>query len=335
MELIHHPQLTASELATLWNTYMADTMGKCMLIHFKETVEDKNIEEIIDIALQIAEDHIITITELFHKEQIPIPHGFDENDINRNAPRLFSDVYYLRYLEHMGRTGLTTYALAKAISTRKDIREHFKLWYEQTEQMYDLATDLALAIGTYVRSPYIDYYKEVQYVENNDFLGSIFGKQRSLLAIEIAHLGTNIEVCHVGQTLLMGFSQVAKSKEIRHFLQRGTQIGKKQITIFFEILKDSNTSYPSTWDALITGSIEPPFSDKLMLFQANLLSAIAIADFGAAISGSVRRDIGILYARLMAELGSYAEDGAKYLIKQRWLEKPPQTHDREYLINRE
>jgi hypothetical protein len=47
-----------------------------------------------------------------------------------------------------------------------------------------------------------------------------------------------------------------------------------------------------------------------MLFQANLLSAIAIADFGTAISGSVRRDIGILYARLMAELGIYAEDGA-------------------------
>jgi hypothetical protein len=43
LELIHHPQLTASELATLWNTYMADTMGKCMLIHFKDTVEDENI----------------------------------------------------------------------------------------------------------------------------------------------------------------------------------------------------------------------------------------------------------------------------------------------------
>ncbi|MGG1674831.1 DUF3231 family protein [Neobacillus sp. NRS-1170] len=35
------PRLTASELATLWNTYIADTMGKCMLLHFKNTVEDK------------------------------------------------------------------------------------------------------------------------------------------------------------------------------------------------------------------------------------------------------------------------------------------------------
>jgi hypothetical protein len=334
LEINHHPHLTASELAALWNTYIADTMSKCVLTHFKETVEDEKIEKVINFALQIAVDHIDTITQLFHKEEIPIPDGFSEKDVNKNAPRLFADVFYLRYLEHMGRTGLSTYALAKAISSRKDIREYFKLWFSQTEQMFDLATDLALEMGIYVRPPYMDYPNEVQYVENNDFLGKVFGNQRSLLAIEIAHLGTNIEVCHVGQTILMGFSQVALSEELRGFFQRGTEIGKKQIRLFFQILQDSNTSYPSTWDAVITGSLKPPFSDKLMLFQANLLSAIAIADFGTAISGSIRRDIGILYARLMAELGIYAEDGAKHLIKRKWLEKPPQTHDRNKLIER-
>lgn len=128
----HHPQLTGSELATLWNTYIADTMGKCVLLHFKNTVEDKNIEGIIDFALQIGENHIETITKLFKQEKIPIPQGFGENDINQNAPRLFSDLYYLRYLAHMGRTGLSTYALAKAISSRKDIRDLYKLCYSQT-----------------------------------------------------------------------------------------------------------------------------------------------------------------------------------------------------------
>jgi hypothetical protein len=169
LEINHHPHLTASELATLWNTYIADTMGKCVLTHYKETVEDEKIEKVINFALQIAEDHI-TITQLFHKEQIPIPDGFSEKDVNKNAPRLFADVFYLRYLEHMGRTGLSTYALAKAISSRKDIREYFKLWFSQTEQMFDLATDLALEMGIYVRPPYMDYPNEVQYVESNDFL---------------------------------------------------------------------------------------------------------------------------------------------------------------------
>jgi hypothetical protein len=316
LEIKHHPRLTASELATLWNTYMADTMGKCVLIHFKKTVENEKIEKVINFALRTAEDHIETITNLFHKEKIPIPEGFSEKDVNENAPRLFADVFYLRYLEHMGRTGLTTYALAKAIATRKDIRELYKLWFSQTDQMFDMAIDLALEMGVYVRPPYLDYPNEVQFVEDNDFLGSFFGDQRSLLAIEIAHLGTNIEVCHVGQTILMGFSQVAKSEELRHLFERGTKIGKKEIKIFFEVLQNSNTSYPSTWDAVITGTLEPPFSDKLMLFQANLLSAIAVADFGTAIAGSVRRDIGLLYARLMAELGNYAEDGAKLMIKR-------------------
>lgn len=334
LERQHHPRLTASELATLWNTYIADTMGICVLLHFKINVVDKKIEDIIDIALQIAENHIETITKLFNQEQIPIPKGFGENDLNKNAPRLFSDIFYLRYLAHMGRTGLTTYALAKAISTRPDIRDFYKLWYSQTEQMYDLATDLELTTGTYVRSPYLDYPNEVQFVDNDDFLGHFFGKQRSLLAIEIAHLGTNLEVCNVGQTLLMGFSQVATSSELRQFFQRGSKISKKQVSSFFDILNDSNTPYPSTWDSLITGSIEPPFSDKLMLFHTNLISAIAIADFGTAIGGSVRKDIGMLYARLVVELASYGEDGAKYMIKERWLEKPPQSHDRDKLINR-
>ena len=334
MEMIHTPQLTSSELATLWNTYMADSMGICILAHFKLTVENEHVEKLIDAALKTAEDHLKTITDLFHKEKIPIPQGFSENDLHRKAPRLFSDNYYLRYIEHMGRTGLTTYSLAKAISSRKDIRELFKKWYRQTEDLFDMASDVALELGIYVRPPYIDYPKEVTFVEDDGFLGGFFGKQRPLLAVEIAHLGTNIEVCHVGQTLLMGFSQVAKSQKLRHYFQRGSDIGKKQVTTFFEILKDSNTSYPSTWDGLITGSIEPPFSDKLMLFQANLLSAIAVADFGTAIGGSIRKDIGLMYAKLMAELATFAEDGAKSMIKEKWLEKPPQVHDRDKLINR-
>ncbi|MFJ8256633.1 DUF3231 family protein [Peribacillus asahii] len=335
MEIIHNPQLTSSELATLWNTYMADSMAKCILVHFKLTVENEKIEKVIDTALQIADDHIKTITDLFQKERIPIPQGFSESDIHKNAPRLYSDIYYLRYLEHMGRTGLSTYALAKAISSRKDIREIYKKWYSQAESLFDMATDLELELGVFVRPPYIDYPNMVQFVEDDEFLGSFFGKQRPLLAIEIAHLGTNIEVCHVGQTLLMGFSQVAKSKNLRHYFQRGSNIGKKQVSTFFDILKDSNTSYPSTWDSMITGSIEPPFSDKLMLFQTNLLSAIALADFGTAISGSVRKDIGLIYARLIAELSSFAEDGAKLMIKEKWLENPPQVHDRDKLINRQ
>lgn len=327
--------LTSSELATLWNTYMADSMGKCILSHFKLTVENEKIEKVIDAAIQIGDDHLKTLIELFQKENIPIPQGFSENDIHKNAPRLYSDAYYLRYIEHMGRSGLSTYSLAKAISSRKDIRELYKKWYSQTESLFDMATDLALELGIYVRPPYIDYPNRVTFVEDDDFLGHFFGKQRPLLAIEIAHLGTNIEVSHVGQTLLMGFSQVATSKRLRQFFQRGSNIGKKQVSIFFEILKGSNTSYPSTWDATVTGSIEPPFSDKLMLFQANILIAIAMADFGTAIGGSVRKDIGLTYARLLAELADYAEDGAKLMIKEKWLETPPQVHDREKLVNRE
>jgi hypothetical protein len=156
--------------------------------------------------------------------------------------------------------------------------------------MFDMLVDLSLENGTYVRPPYIDYPKKVRFA-NEDFFGNYFGKKRPLLAIEIAHMGTNIEVCHVGQTLLMGFSQVGSTKELRNYLLRGTEIGKKQISIFYTLLKNNNTSYPSTWDSAITDSLTSPFSDRLLLFHTNLLSAIALADFGTTIGGSIRKDI--------------------------------------------
>jgi hypothetical protein len=119
LEIKHHPRLTASELATLWNTYMADTMGKCVLIHFKKTVEDEKIEKIIDFALRIAEDHIDTITNLFHNEEIPIPEGFSEKDVNENAPRLFADAFYLRYLEIWGEQGYQLMPLPRRLHPGK------------------------------------------------------------------------------------------------------------------------------------------------------------------------------------------------------------------------
>ncbi|WP_417899641.1 DUF3231 family protein [Bacillus haimaensis] len=331
MEIKHNPKLTSAELATLWNTYVADSLAICVLQHFYKTNETEEFQSIFEFALSISEEHIQDISTLFNKENIPIPHGFDESDVNLNASKLWSDTSYIRYLQHMGRTGLSTYGLAKAISSRQDIRALYKKYYRQTEELYDMVSDSQLAKGVYVRSPFITYPTEVEYVKDTSFLGSIIGQKRTLLAVEIAHLGTNIEVTNVGKTLFLGFSQVAQSRKLRDYFRKGYEIGKKQVDTFLDILRENDTAYPSTWDGTLTTTTDAPFSDKLMLFHANMLGAIGIADYGTAVSASLRKDLGVHYLRLLSEIADYTEEGAKMLINNGWFEQPPTSVDRKQL----
>lgn len=331
MKISHNANLTSSEQANLWNTYIADTLSLCILKHFLATNHTPEIGTILKYGISISEDHIQEITTIFSSENIPIPHGFNEKDVDLNAPKLWSDTYYLRYLEYMGRTGLSTYSLAKSIATRKDIRVLFKKWIDQTDQLFDMVTDLSLEKGVYIRPPYTAYPTEVSYVDDERFLGGFVGEKRPLLNVEIAHLGTNIEVNNVGKTLLLGFSQVAQSKKLREYFKKGYDIGVKHASVFLDLLKKNNTSYPSSWDGEVTTSTRSPFSDKLLLFHTNMIGAVGLADYGTALSASLRKDLGLSYSRLIAETAQYGNEGAKLLINNGWMEKPPSTIDRKKL----
>lgn len=120
------PKLISSEMAMLWNTYVADTAAVCCIKHYINTYEDPDVLPVLEYALSIAQNHIEDISSLFQKENFPIPNGFNENDWVQDAPKLFSDVTYLRFMHHLGRTGLNAYSLAKSVSARRDIRAFLK-----------------------------------------------------------------------------------------------------------------------------------------------------------------------------------------------------------------
>lgn len=329
----HNPKLTSSEISMLWSTYIGDTMAICVLNHFLHTYEDQDVKPIIEFALHSAQDHIIKITEIFTQEGIPLPNGFGEQDVNLQAKKLFSDVTYMRYLHHMGRTGLNSYSLAKSVSSRKDVRDLFNHFYEQTEILFDLNTELMQEKGVFIRAPYISYPEKIEYITERSFLGGLIGHRRPLLGIEISHIGANIEVANVAKTMLLGFSQVAQSKKISDYFRQGYELGMQMVDEFMSKLKEDDNSYPSTWDSTITNSTEAPFSDKLMLFHTNTQSAIGIGDFGLALAASLRKDLTLTYGEFLLKVGAYAEEGARILIDHGWFEKPPQSIDREVLRN--
>ena len=117
--------LTAAEVSGLWHQYMGDSMAICVYKYFLKIVEDKEIKPILESALQLAENHIAKISEFLNGANFQVPIGFTENDVNLDAPRLFSDQFLLFYSYIMTIHGLTAYSLAITNSERWDIQNYF------------------------------------------------------------------------------------------------------------------------------------------------------------------------------------------------------------------
>lgn len=331
MSVTHNPQLTASEIAALWGGYFENTLGIGMLKYFLKTVEDPDMIPLFEQALRNLNQHVSSIQRIFTKENIPLPIGFTDQDVNLSAPRLYSDIFMCRYLKHFSRVSMMTCATAKALTGRSDVREILTICLEHASDIYDRLVDLMLEKGIYVRSPIIEYPKKADVVHRENFLAGLLAKNRPVTAIEITHLGMNIETNMIGKTLLIGFSQVADHQKIREYFVRGRDIATKHVEVFTSFLQKDQVNTPSTWESAVSSSTVAPFSDKLMMYHVSMLNTAGTGNYGASIAGSMRTDISAAYTRLMAEVGRYAVDGAKLMIDHEWMEKPPQAPDRDAL----
>jgi hypothetical protein len=99
MEKGNQVKLTSAEVQALWTSYINDSAIACQFKYFLTIVEDEEIKPLVKQALDIAQGNLKTLTEIFNKEKYPIPYGFKLNeDVDVNAPRLYSDTYFLNYL---------------------------------------------------------------------------------------------------------------------------------------------------------------------------------------------------------------------------------------------
>jgi len=271
------------------------------------------------------------IAQIFKNEGFAIPMGYSNVDVDLQAPPLYSDTFYLRYLKHMSAVGIAAYGLGLSQAVRSDVCKYFWHCIDSSKELDEKVTQALLSKGLYIRAPYIPIAKQVQFVESPTFMGSILGKNRPLNAIELVHLVANISTNAMGRVVLIGFAQVAKSQEIREFFVRGQNIGQKHVEVLSMLMKNDDLSAPATWDSEATDSTISPFSDKLMMQQIISLIALTMANYGAALGANTRVDVAADYSRLMAEVSAYGEDGAQLMIKYGWLEQPPQAADRKEL----
>lgn len=330
----HNPPLTASEVAALWNAYMQNSMAYCVVQHFEKVNEDPDLSGLLQSVLETCQFVVDGVTSIFQKEHHAVPIGFTQEDVNLSAPRVYSDLFTLRYIKYMASAGTAASALFLEVLARKDVRDFFSQISSRFMKLFNDAADLLLKKGAFIRSPTIPPMEKAEYLQNNSFLSELVGRHRPLTAIELAHIGKNTETNSIGRSFIIGFSQIAKTQKVREFMERGSHIAQKHETIFREILLDDGMPLPSTWDSTISCSTESPFSDKLMMFHINSLNILSLTGYGTSIGGSMRKDLGAIYTRLMAEISQYAHDGTNLMIENGWLEQPPQNLDREALKNK-
>ncbi|WP_436371586.1 DUF3231 family protein [Cytobacillus sp. BC1816] len=331
----HNIPLSASEMGTLWSQYINDSLAVCVMKYFKSICEDKEILPLIENSLSIAENDIKIITEIFTKENHPIPIGFTDEDVNLNAPRLFSDIFILMYIQKLEIIAMASIGVAIGVSARSDVSNFFRNLLTSVSELHDKSRKVMLSKGVYVRSAQIPSPDKVDFIDKQSFLFDFLGShKRPLTAIEITHLFINIQTNAMGKAMMMAFAQVCKNEDIRHFFVEGKGISNKHIKKFGSILTNEDIPAPISWDSHVTDSTVSPFSDKLMMFHTTTLIAVGIGNYGTAAGTCQRMDLSATYTRLSAEIALYAEDGANIMIKHAYLEEPPKATDHKALFKK-
>ncbi|PAE24882.1 DUF3231 family protein [Bacillus sp. 7894-2] len=328
----HNPnsseQLTSAEMGKLWATYMGNSMASCFLKYFLEHVEDKDIKSLLENALQLSEEFLETIKDIFKKEGFPIPKGFTEEDVNLGAPRLFMDEFYVHYLKYAAKAGLSIYSIAIPLMYRKDVKEFFRHCMDSTMDLMEQIKDILIHKGLIIKPPIIPVPEKAEFV-HKDFLTGYLGDKRPLHAMEIAHFYDNIENNVTSKALILAFAQVAKDEKIRKLFEKGKEITTTNIESYRQKLHDEDLPSPPYLDDLITNSTFSPFSDKIMIFHKMDMFSIKLRAFGNSVAVNGRRDVGMVYLKATMKNSHFVQSAAKIMLEKGWFEQPPMAADRD------
>ncbi|GAM13497.1 DUF3231 family protein [Mesobacillus selenatarsenatis] len=332
MESTHNSiKMTAAEISYLWTTYLSDTMSICVLQYFLQQIDDSDIKVLVQQALDLSFQHVEGIKEIYAQEGIAVPQGFTDQDVNLKAERLFSDIFYLKYIKNMAGGGLSGYSRMLPNIYRKDIKRFYSKALTSSMELEQEATLLLLEKGLATRPPFIPYPDKVEFIKKQSFFLEGLGRRGALSGKEVTHLHFNIETNQLGAAISTGFSQTAQNKQARNYFIRGKEIALKHIKVFRDYLEKHSLPAHAGIEQEVSESTQSVFSDKLMMFHFSVMIYAGIGNYGVAISESQRSDLVIDYSRLNAEILKYSEDGINIMVANEWLEQPPLSVDRQNL----
>ncbi|MEK5521919.1 DUF3231 family protein [Heyndrickxia sp. FSL W8-0423] len=324
----NNERLTSSEISNLWTHYIRETMQICVTKYFLPIIKDPEIHKIYTLALEMSENHVIKIRDIFHKENFPIPKGFTKEDVNLHAPPLFTDAFSIFYIHTMTMHGSQAYNLAFSVSIRKDIRDFYYQCNLDTMDLYNKSFDVMQSKQLYDKPPFYETPSNVSFINSLNYVTDVLGERRKMNSIESGNIFFNLQKSLIAKACFFAFNQVCKDKEINHFINKCINRKNKHIGVFSNLLLKEDLHSPRALEPEVVKSTISPFSDKLMLFHSGFLIAAAISYYGSAIVTSIRADITYHCEKaIFDDLLLYGVFG-KLLIKKKWLEQPPFADDR-------
>ncbi|UOQ91535.1 DUF3231 family protein [Halobacillus shinanisalinarum] len=317
------PTLTPSEISNLWNTYLGNTMGSEVTNLFRLNVRDEEIHKMLDTAQKDANEIVDGAKFLLNEAKHPLPESFDENDVNRNASPQFTDNAVLLLKHSLTQKACMEYSAALTSSTRGDVRNYFVQCLTRTKALLNTLVELVDKKGLNQPKIHIPIPGKIEKVQKQSFLGGFVKGNRPLTSEEIRHLVFNFQDVAVMNSVFKAFSQMTESKEIKEQFNRGVEIGNKHLDIFQSLMNKNDLPNLPTWESEITDSIDPSFSDRVILFKTSIFIGATASNYGKALSTSFRKDLGVDFLRLMGEWLIFGEDNLNIMIKRGFLDQMP------------
>ncbi|MDZ5473686.1 DUF3231 family protein [Bacillus sp. 31A1R] len=321
------PYLASSEIGVLWMTYQQKTMLLQMLEYFIEKADDQEAREIMTSLYGEIRTYPDKIRELFEFEGVSVPVGFTPQDVDKHVPKLYDNGFDIIFIRMIKEISMGMHTLNITMAYRKDIIMLFRELTALTQKYYDKCTQYLLEKGLMTRSPYVTTQKGIEFVDNKSYLGGfnpISGK-RPLNTVELAHIYHAIESNITGMQMIFGYAQVAKTREVREYFEKGGEIAKNIIAELTEILLENDLQVPGTPGGNLTTSKESPFSDKIMMYCVSLFCSFSLGGNSLGTSFSLRNDLPAKFSVFMKDIFQFAHEGAKIMIRHGWMEEPPQT----------
>ncbi|MFC0211460.1 DUF3231 family protein [Paenibacillus chartarius] len=322
---------TAPETGYLWLNYMTDSMTVQLLRHMHAHCQDADIRDIQLQVRQLAEERLTRTAKLLEDEQAALPNGFTQQDVNVNAPRLFSDDFTLLLLYHMTNRSLVVCAKALAMVVQPGVHDYFTACMRDTVEIGTRTKAHLLSKGLLSAPPFLHASAGARPEQRESFLQGYFGRGRTMNALEIANAFHNIQMNTVVRTVMLGYAQTAQLPEVRKLLAKAVHRTKDEAEAFRKKLEEEQLSVTPLSDSFVTDSKEPPYTDKLMMFHASLVNGSSIEQYGFGMASSIRSDLGAAYEKMMSSILHFADDGARLMIDRRWLEMMPSAADRREL----
>ncbi|QSX23499.1 DUF3231 family protein [Priestia megaterium] len=326
--------ISSSEVGTLWLTYQEKTMILRILEYFIEKSDDQQAKNIMGGLWQELSYYVTKIKKIFQKQGIAIPVGFNQEDVNLEAPKLYDNGFDIMFVRILKEISMGMYTLNMNMAYQDEVMEIYEGLTSTTQKIYKSSTLYLLEKGILTLPPKVTMPKSSEFIESKSYLNGFnpFNDKRALNDIELGYLHHGIETNNIGMQLITGFSQCAEDKEVKQYFVKGKELAKKQIKVFGDILLESDVQFSATSGSTVTTSKVAPFSQKLMMFCIYLLNGFGIVGSSFGTIFSLRKDVSMKTALIAKDIYFYADEGVKIMIKNGWLEEPPQMEDRPNLI---